>query len=107
MRDHSSSSLGPRAARPHRAPPGARISQSAQLQTSYSRWALTAGEPPAVPVKSLSEAKVALTYFESAQLSIDSSASPATLPTRYGLHRGRVCRLVCRYVIQRSHAGLE
>src|SRR6266850_7259400 len=58
--DYSSSSLGLRASRPPRAPQGARILQGAQLQTSCSRCALTAGGPPAVPVKSLSgQAKVA------------------------------------------------
>ena len=41
-----------------------------------------------------------------AQLSIDSSASPATLPTQCEPHPGRICRLVCRCAIQRSRAGL-
>ena len=37
-----------------RSSPGARIRKSAQLQTFCSRCALTAGGPPAVPVKRLS-----------------------------------------------------
>jgi len=43
-----------RAGRPLRAPQGARISPSTQLQMFCSRCALTAGGPPALPVKSLS-----------------------------------------------------
>jgi len=50
--NHSSSLLGARAARPLRAPQGARILPSTQLQTFCSRCALTAGGPPALPVKS-------------------------------------------------------
>jgi hypothetical protein len=50
---------GPRASRPHRAPSGATDLAKAQSPTSCSRFALGAGEPPALPVKSLSgEARV-------------------------------------------------